>query len=76
MTKILEEKIVFKDVLTIEKGIVEDNAGNTFSRVRIKRQDASCVLVLNTDTKKLILTKQFRYGAAPKTSENILEIVG
>jgi nudix-type nucleoside diphosphatase (YffH/AdpP family) len=75
MTRILEEKIVFKDVLTIEKGNVLDDAGNTFSRVRVKRQDASCVLVLNTDTNKFILTRQFRYGAAPKTSENILEVV-
>lgn len=75
MTKILDEKVVFKDVLTIEKGTVQDDAGKTFSRVRVKRQDASCVLVLNTDSNKIILTKQFRYGAAPKTSENILEVV-
>lgn len=75
MATILEENVVFKDVLTIEKGTVQDDAGNTFSRVRIKRQDASCVLVINTDSNTIILTKQFRYGAAPKTSENILEVV-
>lgn len=75
MTKILDEKVVFKDVLTIEKGTVQDDAGKTFSRVRVKRQDASCVLVFNTDSNKIILTRQFRYGAAPKTPENILEVV-
>ncbi len=75
MTKILHEEIIFKDSLTLEKGQVLDDAGKTFSRVRIKRQDASCVLVLNTDSNKLILTRQFRYGAAPKTTEHILEVV-
>lgn len=75
MTKILHEEIVFKDVLILEKGQVQDTDGNTFSRLRIKRQDASCVLVLNTDSNRIILTRQFRYGAAPKTEENILEVV-
>jgi ADP-ribose pyrophosphatase len=75
MTKILHEEIVFKDSLTLEKGQLQNNAGNTFSRVRVTRQDASCVLVLNTDSNRIILTKQFRYGAAPKTNEYLLEIV-
>lgn len=75
MTKILHEEIVFKDVLTLEKGSVQDDEGNIFSRLRIKRQDASCVLVLNTDSNRVILTRQFRYGAAPKTDEDLIEIV-
>lgn len=75
MTKILHEEVVFKDVLTLEKGHLQDGEGNTFSRLRIKRQDASCVLVLNTDSNRIILTRQFRYGAAPKTKENLLEVV-
>jgi nudix-type nucleoside diphosphatase (YffH/AdpP family) len=75
MPKILHEEIVFKDSLTLEKGQIQDDAGNTFSRVRVKRQDASCVLVLNTDSNKIVLTRQFRYGAAPKTNEHLLEVV-
>jgi ADP-ribose pyrophosphatase len=75
MAKILHEEIIFKDSLTLEKGQLQDETGNSFSRVRVKRQDASCVLVLNTDSNKIILTKQFRYGAAPKTKEYLLEIV-
>jgi ADP-ribose pyrophosphatase len=75
MSKILHEEIVFKDILTLEKGTVQDDAGNTFSRLRIKRQDASCVLVLNTDSNRIILTRQFRYGAAPKINENLIEVV-
>jgi ADP-ribose pyrophosphatase len=75
MTKILHEEIVFQDALTLEKGQLKDEAGNTFSRVRVKRQDAACILVLNTDSNKVILTRQFRYGAAPKTNEQLLEVV-
>lgn len=75
MTKILDEKIVFKDGLTLEQGLVERTPGNSFTRVRIKRPDAACVLVMNTDSGNIILTRQFRFGAAPKTKENILEVV-
>lgn len=75
MTQILHEEIVFNDILTLEKGKVQDDAGNTFPRLRIKRQDAACVLVLNTDSNRVILTRQFRYGAAPKTEENLVEVV-
>lgn len=73
--KTLKEEVVFKDLLTLEKGLVQGKSGSTFSRVRVKRQDASCVLVLNTDSGKIILTRQFRFGASPKTNENLLEVV-
>lgn len=75
MAKILHEETIFRDILTLEKGKIQDDSGNTFERVRIKRQDASCVLVLNTDTNSIILTRQFRYGAAPKTDNYLLEVV-
>lgn len=75
MALIIREEVVFKDSLTLEKGQLQDDTGKTFSRVRIKRQDASCILVLNTDTNKILLTRQFRYGAAPKTEEHLLEVV-
>ena len=75
MTKILQEEIVFEDMLILQKGNVEDDHGNTFTRIRIKRPDASCVLVLNTDSGRIILTRQFRYGAAPKTDQLLLEVV-
>jgi nudix-type nucleoside diphosphatase (YffH/AdpP family) len=75
MISVLQEEIVFKDVLTLEKGHLQDESGKTFSRIRVKRQDASCVLVVNTDTNRILLTKQYRYGAAPKTTEHILEVV-
>jgi nudix-type nucleoside diphosphatase (YffH/AdpP family) len=75
MVKVIHEETVFQDILTLEKGKIQDEAGSTFSRLRIKRQDASCILVLNVDSNKIILTRQFRYGAAPKTHDYLLEVV-
>lgn len=75
MFKILKEKIVFDDKLIIEKAEIGNDDNNTFSRLRINRADASAVLILNTETDKIILTKQFRYAISSKVKEPILEIV-
>jgi nudix-type nucleoside diphosphatase (YffH/AdpP family) len=75
MLKILKEKVVFNNKLIIQEGQISDDNNNTFARLYIKRQDASAVLILNTDLNKVILTKQFRYAIASKTEEPILEIV-
>jgi nudix-type nucleoside diphosphatase (YffH/AdpP family) len=72
--KILNEKIVFNDKLIIEKAELSDG-GKTISRLRINRPDASAVLVLNTDSKTILLTRQFRYAISSKTHEPIYEIV-
>jgi ADP-ribose pyrophosphatase len=73
-TTILREKTVFNDKLVIEEGEIQ--AGNdTFTRLRVNREDAVAVLLLNTDTNKIILTRQFRYAIAHKTQEPILELV-
>lgn len=74
MTEIVKEKIVFKDKLVIEEGeLTRDD--KAFSRQRVNRQNACAVLILNTDSNKVILTQQFRYAIAAQTGENILEIV-
>ncbi len=75
MVKILNEKIIFKDKLIIEKAEIKDEHNNNFSRLRLKREDASAVLILNTETDKVILTKQFRYAISSKIKEQIIEIV-
>ena len=75
MFKVLSEKIVFDDKLTIEKAEIGNENNINFSRLRVKREDAAAVLILNTDTDKIILTKQFRYPISSKTKELILEIV-
>jgi len=75
MLKVLNEKVVFDDKLIIEIGEISDDNNNKFSRFRLKRADAAAVLILNTDTNNVILTKQFRYPISSKTKELILEIV-
>lgn len=75
MFKILKEEILFNNRLIIEKAEIIDEHNNNFSRLRLKREDASAVLILNTETDKIILTKQFRYAISSKIKEPILEIV-
>ncbi|MBC7382266.1 MAG: NUDIX hydrolase [Bacteroidia bacterium] len=74
-TTILKQKIVFNKKLIIEEGRLIDEEGKSFKRSRLNRQDAACVLILNTDSDKYILTRQYRYAIAAKTTEIILEIV-
>ncbi|MDF2436884.1 MAG: hydrolase [Bacteroidota bacterium] len=70
--KINNQKVVFDDILKIEKANI--SAGEKhYSRLRINRQEAATVLVFNTDTKKVILTKQYRYAIHDKVSEPIYE---
>ncbi len=72
--KIIKEKIVFDKKLIIEEAKIVSGK-NKFSRQRLNRQDAVAVLVLNSDSGKIILTRQFRYAIAGKSGENITEIV-
>jgi nudix-type nucleoside diphosphatase (YffH/AdpP family) len=74
MNKIISEKIVFDDKLIIEKGKISDGE-NTFEKLRINRPDASTVLIYNIESKKIILTRQFRYAIASKSKDPIYEIV-
>lgn len=72
--KVISEQIIFNQSLKIQEA--ELKAGNdTFKRQRIQRQDAVAVLILNTDTQKVVLTKQFRYPVADKMNDFLLEIV-
>jgi GDP-mannose pyrophosphatase NudK len=73
-TKIVNEKIVFEDKLILEKGELA-RKNEKFDRLRINREDAVAVLIINTDLNAVILTKQFRYAITAKTKEQILEIV-
>ncbi len=75
MVRVINQETVFRGKLVIQKGNLLDDDGKKYSRLRVHRQDASAVLILNTDTNKLILTRQFRYAVHPKTKEPLLEIV-
>ncbi len=72
--KIIKEKIVFDKKLNIEEAKIQSGK-SMFSRQRINRQDAVAVLVLNSESQKFVLTRQFRYAIAGKSGENIIEIV-
>jgi len=75
MFKILKVDILFNNRLIIEKAEISDEHNNHFARLRLNREDASAVLILNTETDKIILTKQFRYAISSKIKEPIMEIV-
>lgn len=75
MFKIIKEKKVFEDKLIIEEATLSDDSNKTFTKLRLKREDASAVLLVNTESGKVILTKQFRYAISSKTSKQIVEIV-
>jgi ADP-ribose pyrophosphatase len=72
--KIIKEETVFDDNLIVQKAEISSK-GKVFSRQRLKRVDASTVLIYNTDTGKVILTRQFRYPIHDKVDSPILEIV-
>jgi len=72
--KILHEKNVINKELIIREGELSEG-GKHFTRLGVDREDAAAVFILNTETNKVVLTKQFRYPLTFKISENILEIV-
>ncbi len=76
MFTVTENKILFDKGLIIEEGKIKSSVHQkTFTRQRIKRDDASAVLMLNTDTNNIILTRQFRYATESKISGQLFEIV-
>lgn len=75
MPIILQEKIVFNNKLILQEAQILDDLRQEYTRLRVKRQDASGVLLFNTTTRKIILTKQFRYPIADQVKEELLEIL-
>lgn len=73
--KIQNEELILKEGVYVEKATVADEAGNSFSRYRVNRPDVAAVLVFNTETQRIVLTKQFRYAVRGKQEEDIVEIV-
>lgn len=72
--KVAKENTAYSGKLLVQSARLE-NEDTSFTRERVKREDAVAVLLLNTDTNKVILTRQFRYPLHDKTEETILEIV-
>lgn len=79
MHKVKGQKILFKSYITIEEGTLEyeQKKGkiSTYTRERVKRDNASCVLIHNTDRNSIILTRQFRYAIHDIAKGPILEVM-
>lgn len=74
MHTVSNRTLILNKHLRIEEADINDGI-NTYKRERINREDAVAVLVWNTETSKIILTRQFRYAAYDKVTENLLEVV-
>ncbi len=79
MVKVLEESYEYDKYFVIKKGVVnhvfKDGRNENYGRFKLVRPDAVCILLLNEDTNKMILTKQFRYPISNRENEYILEAV-
>ncbi len=75
MPKVLDEKIVYSSKRFVVEEAQLNDENNTYSRLRLNRRDAAAILLLNTDSNKIILTRQFRYAVSSKSKEPILEII-
>jgi len=77
--EITSEERVFNNYFKVDKAEIKHTLENgdvlKYSRMKLTRPDAVAALILNVDTEKVILVKQFRYPIADRESENILEIV-
>lgn len=74
MPDVKSQKIVFDQKLVIEEGVISIG-GTEHKRLKVKREDASAVLIFNTDNNTMVLTRQFRYPIHDKVKEPILEIM-
>lgn len=74
MASVSDSHLVFNEKLRVEEATIS-SGGQHFQKQRITREDAAAVLLLNTDTNKIILTRQFRYPIHDKTEAPILEII-
>ncbi|HEV7229869.1 MAG TPA: NUDIX hydrolase [Bacteroidia bacterium] len=74
-----KEKTVLNEALVIEQGFIQPYSAekkfDRYKRLRVKRPDAVVVFIHNTDTDKVVLTRQFRYAISDKVSEPIPELM-
>ena len=78
--RILSKEVVFDDFFKLEKWYYQyekDNGELTgpVDRMVFKRQDSSAVILFNTDTEKVIFTRQFRHCTLEKGPGWMIEIV-
>jgi ADP-ribose pyrophosphatase len=72
--EIIKEEIIYSNRFVIEQGTIKLK-NDEFKRERINRVDAAVVFILNTESNKVVLTRQFRYAVSAKEKDRLLEIV-
>lgn len=55
--KVLDEKTVFDDFIAVKKGTIALKGEKNFTRVRVQRDDASVVLLHNTEAQTVVLVE-------------------
>ena len=79
MQKITKQQLLTKGFLKVEEAEIEYRDKNKklhkYTRERLIREEAVAVFIYNTETNRVILTKQFRFPIADKVEEPVLEIV-
>ena len=77
--KVLSESRAFDSYFKVDKALVSHDKGDgtteTYPRYKLTRPDAVAVLIVNKDTEKVTLVKQFRYPIADREPNGVLEIV-
>jgi len=77
--KVLSESRALDSYFKVDKALVSHDKGDgtteTYPRYKLTRPDAVAVLIVNEDTEKVTLVKQFRYPIADKEPNGVLEIV-
>lgn len=74
MPSVTDSHTVFTEKIRVEEATIS-SGGQSFQKQELIREDAVAVLLLNTDTHKIILTRQFRYPIHVKTEATLLEII-
>ncbi|MBL7931304.1 MAG: NUDIX hydrolase [Bacteroidia bacterium] len=72
--EILKEKKVYEGALKVERAVILNNDKKR-KYERLKRENASVVCLLNRDTNKLVLLKQYRYPIHDQIEELIYEMI-
>ncbi|MFI5204181.1 MAG: NUDIX domain-containing protein [Flavobacteriales bacterium] len=76
--KVIQTRMAHDGFLPIEEGtiVMENEEGKkyTYMRERVLRRDAAAVLLFNSDTRMITLTRQFRFAVHGKTNGFLTEI--
>ncbi len=77
--KVISEIRAYDSYFKVDKAMVSESQEGKetliYPRFKLTRPDAVAVLILNVDSEKVILVKQFRYPVSHRELDGIIEIV-